>query len=82
MDRDANDYRPSDGEPVGWPLTRCLGAMAMEKTEKTRTHFAFRIDAWTADGENIVEHIAGIEESGAAPLIDLVFLIVVVEIAH
>ena len=26
----------------------------MEKTVKTRTHFAFRIDTWTADGENIV----------------------------
>jgi len=36
--------------------------MAMEKTEKTRTHFAFRIDAWSADGENIVEHVAGIED--------------------
>jgi len=34
----------------------------MEKTVKTRTHFAFRIDTWTADGENIVEHVAGIED--------------------
>src|SRR5262249_47777676 len=38
------------------------GSEAMEKTEKTRTHFAFRIDAWSADGENIIEHIAGIED--------------------
>jgi hypothetical protein len=29
--------------------------MAMKKTEKTRTHFTFRIDTWTADGESIVE---------------------------
>jgi len=40
----------------------------MEKTEKTRTHLAFRIDAWTADGENIVEHIAGIEDLQLAPI--------------
>jgi hypothetical protein len=28
----------------------------------TRTHFAFRVDVWTPDGESIVEHIAGIED--------------------
>jgi hypothetical protein len=37
------------------------GAVAM-KTEKTQTHFAFRIDAWTADGESVVEHLAGVED--------------------
>jgi hypothetical protein len=25
----------------------------------TRTHFTFRIDTWTPDGESIVEHVAG-----------------------
>jgi len=34
------------------------GAIAM----KTWTHFSFRVDTWTADGENIVEHVAGIED--------------------
>jgi hypothetical protein len=29
----------------------------------TRTHFTFRVDTWTADGESIVEHVAGVEES-------------------
>jgi hypothetical protein len=29
---------------------------------QTQTHFAFRIDAWTADGESIVEHLAGVED--------------------
>ena len=29
---------------------------------KNRTHFAFRIDAWTDDGENLVEHLAGVED--------------------
>jgi len=28
----------------------------------TRTHFAFRVDTWTPDGETIVEHVAGIED--------------------
>ena len=27
-----------------------------------RPHFAFRIDMWNASGENIVEHIAGVED--------------------
>ena len=27
-----------------------------------RTHFTFRVDTWTPDGESIVEHIAGIED--------------------
>src|SRR6516225_10711955 len=26
-----------------------------------RTHFTFRVDTWTADGESIVEHVAGVE---------------------
>ena len=26
---------------------------------RTRTHFTFRIDLWTADGESIVEQLAG-----------------------
>jgi hypothetical protein len=28
----------------------------------TRSHFAFRIDTWTANGESIVEHVAGAED--------------------
>jgi hypothetical protein len=30
---------------------------------KNRTHFAFRIDMWTEDGENIIEHLA--EQNGS-----------------
>jgi hypothetical protein len=26
-----------------------------------RTHFTFRVDTWTPDGESIVEHLAGVE---------------------
>jgi hypothetical protein len=29
---------------------------------KNRTHFAFRVDLWTDDGENIIEHLAGAED--------------------
>jgi hypothetical protein len=25
-----------------------------------RTHFAYRIDLWDADGENVIEHLAGV----------------------
>jgi hypothetical protein len=27
-----------------------------------RTHFTFRVDTWTSDGESIVEHVAGVED--------------------
>jgi hypothetical protein len=40
--------------------------MALKKKttqEKTRTHFAYRIDTWTKpDAQDIVEHIAGLED--------------------
>jgi hypothetical protein len=26
-----------------------------------RTHFTFRVDTWTSDGESIVENVAGVE---------------------
>jgi hypothetical protein len=29
---------------------------------KDRTYFAFRIDCWDDDGENVVEHLAGVED--------------------
>jgi hypothetical protein len=29
---------------------------------KTKTHFTFRVDTWTPDGESIVEHVAGIDD--------------------
>jgi len=27
-----------------------------------RTHFTFRVDTWTPDGESIVGHVAGVED--------------------
>src|SRR5262249_22359647 len=35
-------------------------ARAMAVT--TRTHFTFRVDTWSPDGESIVEHVAGVED--------------------
>jgi hypothetical protein len=34
--------------------------------EVTRTHFAYRIDMWDASGENVVEHLAGVEDHQVA----------------
>src|SRR5215813_8254095 len=31
-----------------------------------RTHFAYRIDLWDADGENVIEHLAGVEDPQVA----------------
>jgi hypothetical protein len=29
---------------------------------KTKTHFAFRIDVWDSTGDNLVEHVAGVDD--------------------
>ena len=29
---------------------------------KLRTHFTFRVDTWTPDGESIVEYVAGVRD--------------------
>jgi hypothetical protein len=29
---------------------------------KNHIHFSFRIDMWTDDGENVIEHLAGVED--------------------
>ena len=39
----------------------------MTKTEKTRTHFTFRVDTWAANGESIAEQLAGVEDYQVAP---------------
>ena len=31
-----------------------------------RTHFTYRIDLWDADGENVIEHLAGVEDPQVA----------------
>jgi hypothetical protein len=33
---------------------------------KTRTHFNFRVDTWDYAGDNIVEHVAGVEDFAVA----------------
>jgi hypothetical protein len=43
--------KPQTTRPV--PLT--------DNKPTTRTHFVYRIDIWTDDGKNILEHLAGME---------------------
>jgi hypothetical protein len=31
-------------------------------SDVNRTHFLYRIDMWTIDGEHVIEHLAGIED--------------------
>jgi len=39
------------------------GRMGQKETAiNYRTRFAYRIDAWDADGENVIEHLAGVED--------------------
>jgi hypothetical protein len=33
---------------------------------KTKTYFAFRIDVWDATGDNLVEHLAGLDDYAMA----------------
>ena len=33
---------------------------------KTKTYFAFRIDVWDSSGDNLAEHLAGIEDLAMA----------------
>jgi hypothetical protein len=33
---------------------------------KTKTHFAFRIDVWDDAGDNLVEHLAGLDDYAMA----------------
>jgi hypothetical protein len=33
---------------------------------KTKTHFAFRIDVWDGAGDNLVEHLAGLDDYAMA----------------
>src|SRR5262249_10350265 len=42
------------------------GRVESDSPMKTKTHFAFRIDAWDADGNSVVEHLAGLDDQGMA----------------
>jgi hypothetical protein len=33
---------------------------------KTKTYFAFRIDVWDSSGDNLTEHLAGLEDYAMA----------------
>src|SRR5262249_58773409 len=42
-------------------VPRCSQQKRAEMTTR-RTHFTFRVDTWTPDGETVVEHVAGVED--------------------
>ena len=42
-------HEPNRCRPTSAPMT-------------TRTHFLYRIDMWTIDGEKVIEHLAGVED--------------------
>jgi hypothetical protein len=47
------------------PGRETRGGRGLGQTEKAmnyRTRFAYRIDAWDAEGENVIEHLAGVED--------------------
>ena len=48
------------GRAGGYSLT--LWTHRPKKMTTRRTHFTFRVNTWTPDGESIVEHIAGVED--------------------
>jgi hypothetical protein len=39
-----------------------LKAIGGSDAVKTKTYFAFRVDVWDAAGDNIVEHVAGVDD--------------------
>jgi hypothetical protein len=45
-------------------VASCLTHVPAEAqmTKTLRTHFTFRVDTWTPDGESIVEHVADVED--------------------
>jgi hypothetical protein len=36
--------------------------MTSSSSSKMKTYFVFRVDVWDAAGDNIVEHIAGVDD--------------------
>jgi hypothetical protein len=47
---------------IGSINTSGPGRVESDLSMKTKTYFAFRVDMWDAAGDNIVEHVAGIDD--------------------
>jgi hypothetical protein len=47
--------------PGGWWYHPAI-ALARGAAVKTKTYFAFRVDVWDGAGDNIVEHVAGVDD--------------------
>ena len=42
------------------------GRVESDLSTKTKTYFAFRVDVWDATGDNLIEHLAGVEDYAMA----------------
>jgi hypothetical protein len=56
-----HDLAADDSWNVGAPLRHCVTSIG-NAVMKDRAHFSFRVDMWDDDGENIIEHLAGVED--------------------
>ena len=63
-------HQEADVDAVSWQLRLAIfeGRQAspvralVAHMTTARTHFTFRVDTWTSEGESIVEHVAGVED--------------------
>ena len=66
--RKDSPYR--SGRSPDWPKFKNPAAPAVKREAEMainyRTHFAYRIDLWDPDGENVIEHLAGVEDPQVA----------------
>jgi hypothetical protein len=62
-------WRPAGGDAYaqhGSINTAPGGRVESDLPMKTKTYFAFRIDLWDDAGDNLVEHLAGLDDYGMA----------------
>jgi hypothetical protein len=58
--------RPTKFKNLAAPAVKREAEEDWEMAINYRTHFAYRIDLWDADGENVIEHLAGVEDAQVA----------------
>ncbi len=66
--RSSPDKSPESSEPrprlspFAWVGLALISQRAQRRAMTTRTHFLYRVDMWTIDGEKVMEQLAGIED--------------------
>lgn len=48
--------------PLAWAGFALISQRVQRRAMSTRTHFLYRVDMWTIDGEKVMEQLAGIED--------------------